>query len=133
MDIYEDAEVAKIKIVDKIIQIEFEQNTVLTLKLAKALVKQRLEVSNQTDFRLYIDIRNVISIDEQTRRYLAGSEGTQNAIAAAIHVENPLSKFLANLFIKVDKPLKPIKLFTQKRKALIWLKKFNHNPFIEKL
>ncbi len=125
MNIYEETDVAKIILDDGIIHVSFDPNTVLTLELAKALVKQRIEVSNYTNFRMYVDIRNVISIDEPTRKYLAGEEGTQFAIAAAIHLDNPISKLLGNLFIKVDQPIKPAKIFTSKAKALSWLKKTN--------
>jgi hypothetical protein len=102
----------------------FEPNTILTLTAAKELVQERLKISGNLDYPLYIDVRGIISVDTEARNFLSGEEGTKNAIAAAIHVDNPMSKFFANLFLTVNKPQRPTKLFTKKEAAIRWLKKF---------
>jgi hypothetical protein len=122
MSIPEEIETAKIAIDGRITCVVFDSDTILTLELAKKIV-QKIVVLSQDNYLLYIDIRNVISIDEPTRKYLAGDSDSKKTIIAAIHVENLLSKFLANFFIQIDKPVHPIELFNQKGTALKWLKK----------
>ena len=121
----EDIDGAEIWIEDGIFNVTFKKDTVLSFEYAKRLVHQRLKMSNNIDFPLYIDIRGILSVDGKTRKYLRSGEGTQNAMAAAIHVASPISKFLGNLFITVDKPDKPTKLFTNRDKAIKWLRKFH--------
>jgi hypothetical protein len=102
----------------------FERNSILTLAAAKQLVQERLRISGDQDYPLYIDVRGIIAVDTDARNYLSGEEGTKNARAAAIHVDNPMSKFFANLFLTVNKPQRPTKLFTKKEAAIRWLRKF---------
>jgi len=112
---------ALLRIEQGIFQVVFERNTILVLEDAKRIVAQRLILSGDKEYPLYIDIRGIVSIDEPTRKYLAGPEGTSKVIKAAIHVDNPISKLLGNIFLTVDNPPKPAKLFTDKIKAMKWL------------
>jgi hypothetical protein len=115
--------IAKMQLEDGVFHIVFERDINMTLECAKDVLRLRLEITEFIDYPLYVDIRGILSIDRNARKYLSSQEGTKNALAAAIHVTNPISKFLGNLFIKVDKPDKPTKLFTDKTNALEWLKK----------
>lgn len=123
---------AVIRLEDGIISVVFEKDTRLTLELAKQLVEARVELSENKDYPLFVDIRGVVDIDEATRKYLSGAEGTKYALAAAVLIDNPLSKFFGNLFIKVDKPNKPLKLFSSKSKAIKWLKQISREALFSK-
>ncbi len=123
MGAWESNQISKMCLDDGIIQIVFDADVTISIDFAKAIIQRRLELSNFKDYPLYVDIRGVLSVDEKARKYLSSSEGTKNALGAAIHVNSPISKFLGNLFIKVDKPDKPAKLFTDKAEAIAWLKK----------
>lgn len=127
MDTFEIIDGTIVKRQEGTIHVIFGLNTVLTLEYAKKLVDYRLSISGAMSYPLYIDIRGVVSIDGQTRKFLSGVEGTIQAYAAAIHVDSPISKLFGNMFITIDRPEKPIKLFTSKAKALKWLKKFKCN------
>lgn len=124
METFEIIDDTIVKKEEGIIHAIFGLNTVLTIEYAKKLVDYRLSISGTKSYPLYIDIRGIISIDKQTRKFLSGVEGTKQASAAAIHVDNPISKLFGNMFIIIDRPEKPIKLFTSKAKALKWLKRF---------
>ncbi len=123
MNILDTDKIAKMQLEDGVFHVVFETDINMTLECAKDVLKQRLEITEFKDYPLYVDIRGVLSIDRSARKYLSSHEGTKHALAAAIHVNNPISKFLGNLFIRVDKPDKPTKLFTDKANALEWLKK----------
>ena len=125
MSVCDAKKIAKMQLEDGVFHIVFEKYIIMTLECAKEVLNLRLEITEYKDYPLYVDIRGILSIDRNSRKYLSSQEGTKNALAAAIHVNNPISKFLGNLFIKVDKPEKPTKLFTDKKNALEWLKKLN--------
>lgn len=125
MNVSDTDKIAKMQLEDGVFHVVFEKDINMTLECARVVLKQRLKMSEFKDYPLYVDIRGILSIDRNARKYLSSNEGTKNALAAAIHVNNPISKFLGNLFIRVDKPEKPTKLFTDKKNALAWLKKLN--------
>lgn len=114
---------AKIWIEDGIVQVVFEPNSNVSLDSAKEIIAHRLKITEFQNYPLYVDIRGILFVDEKTRKHLSSHEGTKCAIGAAIHVDNPISKFFGNLFITVNKPDKPTKLFTNKDRAIQWLKK----------
>lgn len=123
MSSWEQAENSKMCLEDGIIHVVFDYDVTISLDKAKSILKKRLEISDFKDYPLYIDIRGVLSVEEKARKYLSSDEGVRNASKAAIHVNSPISKFLGNLFITVDKPSKPVKLFTDKIEAINWLRK----------
>lgn len=117
-------QVAKVFVDKGVMHAVFEPETIVNISMAKNLVKYRLDLSNNKQFPLYVDIRGILAIDVEARNYLISEEATKLANAAAIHVGNPISKLLANLFLTVDKPIKPTRIFSDKTKALTWLKKY---------
>ncbi len=56
------------------------------------------------------------------RVYFAGSESKKVHSAAALLAQSPLSKVLGNLFLGLNKPLFPTRLFTSEKDAIEWLK-----------
>lgn len=124
MKILTEDKVAKLNVENGIMHVVFERDTVITLEIAKSIVEERIQLSENKAYPLYVDINCVLSIDVEAREYLKSDEAMVFALAAALHVSNPLSKFLGNLFITVDKPKKPIKMFNAESKALNWLKKY---------
>lgn len=100
------------------------KGTSISLEAAEHTVRHRLELSQGNSYPLYVDIRSIISVDGRTRKYLSSDLGTCQATAAALHVGNPVGKFLGRIFISMNSPMKPTEIFTDKTKALKWLKHF---------
>jgi hypothetical protein len=96
----------------------------ISIEAAELTVKHRLELSAGNTYPLYVDIRSIISIDSKARKYLSSELGTCQALAAALHVNNPVGKFIGKLFIITNNPIKPTELFMDKNKALKWLERF---------
>jgi hypothetical protein len=108
---------------DGIMNVIFKGATI-SLEMAKQVVEHRLLLSQKKVYPLYVDIRNIIYIDAKTREFLSGEEGTCQASAAALHINNPVTKLLGNVFIATDNPIRPAELFTDKTKAMEWLAGF---------
>ena len=120
---YIETEYVTIWLEDGIIHVIWKGATI-TLEMAKQCVEHRLLLSEEKVCPLYVDIRNVIYVDAKTRAFLSGEAGTCQASAAAIHINNPVTKFIGNVFISTDKPIRPAQLFTDKTKAMKWLEEF---------
>ena len=70
-----------------------------------------------------MDISELIYIDKESRKYAA--EHIPNTITAfALLAQSDLSKAIANMYIKFDKPPIPTKIFYSEEEAIDWLKQF---------
>jgi hypothetical protein len=66
----------------------------------------------------------MISTENAARAYMASRPAQQFLSAGAILINNEIHRLLMNLWLKIDKPYIPTKSFTDKEKALEWLKSF---------
>lgn len=98
--------------------------SIITIEIAKKIVEDRLKVSNGITRPGFIDLTNAISIDKQSRRYFSMGESMKYLSASAIVVNNEITKLGGNIYIRIDKPRIPTKLFTDKMLAVKWLEQF---------
>ena len=99
----------------------YKPNLVLDLTKARQMVEERLKISNGREHPLFIDINNLVSVDLEAREYLSGGDAVKLVKAGAIYCKNPIGKFAGKLFIEVNQPQVPTKVFTEKEEALAWL------------
>lgn len=104
----------------------FKLNTNLTLESAKKVVKDRIQVSNNTTTPICIDIRNLVSADLKAHKFMASKEAVQFISAGAFIVNNVINRMLMNLFSKVFKPVVPAASFTNVDEAIQWLEKYKY-------
>lgn len=104
----------------------YKEDAVITLDIAKKMVATRIASFNGIARPVYVDVRNLVSIDSASRKYFASREAGQLILAGAIHLDNPINQFFGNIFLLVDTPITPAKLFSSKDKALQWLQQFKH-------
>jgi hypothetical protein len=64
-------------------------------------------------------------MNKTIRDFLAHNELSASTKATAVLVANGAQKIMANLFLQFFKPKYEIKLFTDKEKAIEWLRKVN--------
>jgi hypothetical protein len=100
----------------------YKPNLIIDLAVAKETVHARKKVGNGIDRLVYVDIRNLKSVTDEARDWLGTIEANQYIKAMAIHTNNPIQNLLANFYLMFSKPPMPTKLFTDKDKALRWLK-----------
>ena|SRR5688572_1311242 len=121
---YFENEFAEMWIEDGIVYQVYKKNLVITLTIAKKLVEDRLVLSHGVTRPIFIDIRNLVSIDRISMKYYKTREVFVHINAAAFHIDNYFSKFIADIFLNFAKPLIPTKMFTDKKKALKWLENY---------
>ena len=61
-------------------------------------------------------------MDRESRNYASGKEVSKITEAMALLIKSPVSKVLGNIFLGINKPPYPTKLFTDKEEAIKWLK-----------
>jgi hypothetical protein len=103
----------------------------LSIEVAKACVEARIYFTKGKSSFLIIDMKGIKSTTKEARRYLA-TVGATLVTAAALITGSPLNNALANLFLMVDKPPVPTKLFTSEAKATEWIKKIMLAHSLEK-
>lgn len=94
------------------------------LQSVQKLVADRKKAFNGI---LYPVIANVISVKSSTkaaRDFFASEIGCEGISATAVIINSPVGSIIGNFYIRINKPLRPVKLFTDKIKAKKWLIQF---------
>jgi hypothetical protein len=73
---------------------------------------------------LMVDLRAAKSQSAGARAYMAGPEGLKVAQAVALLMGSPVSRVLGNLYLGLNKPPIPTRLFTSEDEAQVWLRSF---------
>jgi hypothetical protein len=102
----------------------FKKDTVLNLDVSQQVVAERLKLSNHKPMPIFVDLVNVFYTDTKARKYMASKEAVEYITAGAFLVDNEIMKLAGNIFIKIDKPYAPAKLFTDRDKAIEWLQAY---------
>ena len=69
------------------------------------------------------DLRNVTTgANRQARKYYTLEESCRSKLGMAMLVQSPVQRMLGNLFVKINKPPYPTRLFSDEEEALIWLR-----------
>ncbi|MDH5542463.1 MAG: hypothetical protein OEY64_05820 [Nitrospinota bacterium] len=71
-----------------------------------------------------VDIRNIKSITKNAREYYSGPETAEVTKACAILVGSPLTKVIGNFYMRINKTIFPLRLFSSESSAISWLKGF---------
>lgn len=101
----------------------FTSNLEMTLDVARTCVEARIFFSRGVSYPICVDMRDLKSMDKQARQYLA-SMGATLVTAGALITPSAISRTMGNIFLKVDRPPVPTRLFTSEEKAVEWLRKF---------
>ena len=107
---------------DNILYTECFPNTTMELEDGIESTRVSLELVNNTPIPLLCDLNNVTKMTIECRNHFAGKEHATSFSKAALLVPSPISKIIGNFFMGLNKPIKPTKLFTDREKALTWLK-----------
>ncbi|SIT85568.1 hypothetical protein SAMN05444128_1562 [Pontibacter indicus] len=95
----------------------------LDLDKARICVQDRLGYIDGQVYPSLFDITQVKHSTKEARDYLA-DEGNAGVVASAILVTSPMVKMAANIYIHVNKPKNPTRMFTSKEEAVQWLSQF---------
>ncbi|NOQ75426.1 MAG: hypothetical protein GQ574_25675 [Crocinitomix sp.] len=110
-----------------IVHTAYPTNLVLTLELAKQIVKDRISYCEGNTYKGLADIRNLKKAEVLAMKYFASEESFACLSKLAVYSDKRWSKIFANFWFKVDKPYKPTKYFTDKGSAYIYLMEIHEN------
>ena len=91
------------------------------LNSAQQAVKHRLECTNFVPFPMLLNATQMKSITKPARDFLASEEGCEGIIAGAFLINSSFGRMIGNFFIRINRPLRPAKIFTDEIEAKKWL------------
>lgn len=96
----------------------------LNLEAAKVITADRLKVSGGITRPLYVELGSINKMDRAANRYLSTGPAMECLSATGIYVKDQMEKLGANMYTGFFKPSVPTKFFTDKDKALQWLRNY---------
>ena len=103
----------------------YYENTELTLEDAKADFKSYPSLCDGFKLPVLIEMENIKSVEREARAYYSSKEATNYITAAALLITNPVNRIIGNFYMGMNKTIFPLRLFTEKEKAIGWLKKYS--------
>jgi hypothetical protein len=76
---------------------------------------------------LLIDITNLRTMSREARAYFTKPEHAEVLHAVAMKIGSHFSRALGNIFLGLNKPATPTRLFNDDESALAWLRTFHRN------
>lgn len=73
-------------------------------------------------YAVLVTTSNFNAISEKARELSASAEFVRNTKGKALLVHNSATKLVGNFYLNFNKPVMPTKLFTDRAKAIAWLK-----------
>jgi len=121
-----ETEAAQLEIKDGIIYARYRPGVIVTLEMAKDMVKSRVEFAENVSYPAVVFIDGLKSISKEARDYLA-EDGTIGLVAGALVMKSVYNTFIGNFFLKLTSPPFPSKIFTDLNSALEWLEQYKPN------
>lgn len=118
-----------IRIVDEIMYIEYLAEY-YDYSVVDEGIKIRLEKTKGKNFLVLADIRKTKRISREAKARLSQKDSGIGIIATAILYNSKLQEALFNFFNLIYKTPVPTRMFTDRKKAVSWLKQFSKNSAI---
>jgi len=108
---------------DGILYCVYNDKLEIDLEIAKQCVANRIEFSEGESYPVWVNMKGVKSATKSAREYLA-DEGSYLVKAGALVIGSPLTRILGNVFLLVNKPKVPTRIFTDEEQATEWLRQY---------
>ena len=109
---------------DHILVGTYEKGIKINLDIAQQIVHTRMSFTRGKKMAAIIIGYGIVSMDKAAREFLTSDEGIHGLIAIAILVDSTYSNFVGNLFMKMNKPKIPVRIFSDAHKAEKWIQQF---------
>ena len=100
---------------------------IITIDIANHMVAEREKLAKGMKRTILADVRNILSIEGEARKFFASREANHLVRARAILHNHILIYLAAKVFILADRPPAPTQVFYDKNFALRWLEIFKYN------
>ena len=115
--------IVEFEIIEGVLHGPFPDNVDVDIDLAKQIV---IEFMDGKSYPSLIEASGIKTMTKEARDYFSSPEGSVGIVSAALLTNNSFSNFLMNFLIQVTfiRPHVTLKAFTDKEKAIEWLKTF---------
>jgi hypothetical protein len=96
----------------------------LTLDMARSIVRSRLEFVGMDPRPVMVYNRGVVQIEKAARRHVGSGDGVKGIKAAATIADNWTTYMIMGLIYLVEKPPMPAKTYMDADRAMAWLETF---------
>lgn len=110
---------------ENILHVLLKPQADVTLEAAEENHRVTRELAGDKSVLVLVDVRPARSITREARMSFSDPEKRANTIAQAMIVDSGISKVMGNLFIGLNKPDFPVRLFTSEDEAIDWLRGFS--------
>lgn len=95
----------------------------INLKTMQDMIADRMRITNHQPFKFILFATDLLKLDKDVFTYLDSDEAKKGVIAGAIIISNSIiAQHIINTFLNFKKSNAPAKVFTNKNKALKWIK-----------
>jgi hypothetical protein len=101
----------------------YAEDVHLSLDTAISIVESRIFFAKGRSYPLLVDMRGIKSTTRKAREYMA-TIGSTLVMAGALITGSAINRAIGNLFLTIDKPLVPTRLFTNEESARQWLRQY---------
>lgn len=115
----------KFWIKEGILYSKFKKPVVIDIEKVKILIDLRHEISAGEKQYWCYNFDGVKSYDKEARDY-ADIHGQEYLHACAVLLNSHITKFTLNAFMKLKRPLIPLRGFTKKENAVNWLREIKY-------
>ncbi|MBL7922115.1 MAG: hypothetical protein JNJ40_17505 [Bacteroidia bacterium] len=109
---------------DAVIEIYIKSGIVAETEDLEELKKISSEIAGNKPYVILVTSGELSSFSKEARELSASKTFITNAKAKAIIVDSIAKKIIGNFYLKVNKPYLHTKLFSEREKALQWLRTF---------
>ena len=98
----------------------YKKDAVVGLQAAKEIVALCEKLAQGKVYPPLVYVKHLKVVSTDARKFFATKGGPN--IRGAIIADSGFSRILGNMFLVLDKPLTPLKMFTDKDEAIKWIK-----------
>jgi hypothetical protein len=109
---------------DGILHLHADGDQIIDMRLYEVLINGIAEMSGGKRVPILSTTDDLTLPDEEVKSYFMKPEANPYCLANALIAPSLPQKLLSNLFIRIMRPARPIKLFRTKEEAIVWLKTF---------
>ena len=95
-----------------------------TLETAKEELRIHRELGGGKKMPLFADMRGMKGANPEARDYGNSEEVKSTYSAVGILIGSTFTRIIGSMFMKINKPPYPVKMFTEQEEALEWLQQF---------
>jgi hypothetical protein len=94
--------------------------------------KGNSELAKGNDYAVLIEAGSFTDFSKNAKEASASREHSEKRIAMAIITSNLAKKILADLYIRINKPVSPTRIFNSKDEAIKWLQEKRDIHYLKK-